>query len=410
MKNLPLGQARALSLLRWTLPRAPRGLALDGPGALTPGACEAIQGAFNRVFAQHRVVGGAVSLVRRGALLATFACGDARLQPRVPVAADTLFRVASVSKTIVAMGAMALVERGLLALDADIGAVLGYPVRNPAFPDVPLTLRQLLTHTSGLRDAPVYNGPGIAGALTLRQMLSPPHAARCFAPVAPGQSFYYSNFASGIVGSLMGAVTGAHFDDALQASLFEPLGITGSFLPQRMQPFSGRLATGYRVSLVSGPSRPPRVAYDAPALAAAPLPPPDPERDFVHAPGRLLISMPDLAKLLRLLGSDGAIDGARVLSPAAMDEMRALQDGRGSVTGRAGRGLGVSYCPRVMGREMVLGHQGVAYGMNSEMWFDPATGDGVAMATNGGLLFATNKLVHSGWAAARLGFEILEKL
>jgi len=63
-----------------------------------------------------------------------------------------------------------------------------------------------------------------------------------------------------------------------------------------------------------------------------------------------------------------------------------------------------------MGRETVLGHQGVAYGMNSEMWLDPATGDGVATATNGGLLLAADKLVHCGWAAARLGFEVLEGL
>ncbi|MCL2810552.1 MAG: beta-lactamase family protein [Clostridia bacterium] len=396
MKNLSLGQARRLSLLRWTLPRAP-----------ASNAHQAIQEAYNRLFAQHRVVGGAVSLVRRGKLLATFTYGNARLELPIPVAPDTLFRIASVSKTIVAMGVMALVERGLLTLDADIGETLGYPVRNPAFPDVPITLRQLLTHTSGLRDAPVYEGPGISGALTLKQMLSPPHVARCFAPVPPGESFHYSNFGAGIVGSVMGVATGAHFDDTLQASLFEPLGVTGSFLPQRMLPFVDRLASGYRVSLLP---RPTRIAYDAPALAAAPLPIPDPERDFAHAPGRLLISMPGLTKLLRLLGSDGEVDGARVLSPASMDELRAVQDHRGSVTGRAGRGLGVSYCPQVMGREMVMGHQGVAYGKNCEMWIDPATGDGVAMATNGGLLFATNKLVHCGWGAARLGFEVLERL
>jgi len=383
MKYLSVGQARLFSLLRWTLPKTP-----------FP-THDAIGGAYERLFAQHMVVGGAVALVKRGELLDTFTYGKARLEPPVPVREDTLFRVASVSKTVVAMGAMALVERGLLGLDGDIGEALGYPVRNPAFPDAPITLRQLLTHTSGLRDGPVYEGPGISGALTLRQMLSPPYVARCFAPVPPGRSFHYSNFGAGIVGSVMGAVTGAHFDDVLQSALFEPLGITASFLPQRMRPFEDRLAIGYKVSLCP---RSTRIAYDAPALAAAPLPPPDPERDFSHAPGRLLISMPDLAKLMRLLPTP------------AMEEMRTIQDGRGSVTGWAGRGLGVSYCPKAMGREMVMGHQGVAYGMNCQMWIDPATGDGVAMATNGGLLLSMNKLVHCGWGAVRLGFEVLEKI
>ena len=192
----------------------------------------------------------------------------------------------------------------------------------------------------------------------------------------------------------MEKAAGLPFDDIMRDAVFDPLGIRASFMPQRMLGHIDSVASGYRVRRAS---RTPLLAYDAPALAASPLPPLDPERDFTIAPGRMLISMPDLAKLLCHFGS----------GDSGPTEMRAPQDGRGSVCGKAGRGLGLSFCPRIMGRDTVLGHQGAAYGMNAEMWLDPATGDGVAMATNGGLLISPGGPVLCGWAAVRLGFSIL---
>ncbi len=387
MKNLSGKETQKIETLARTLPRA-----------------EDPRQAFDAVFRRHRVVGGTVALAKRDGSVETFAYGNARLAPDVAAAADTVFRVASVSKLVCALGAMALVERGVLTLDGDIGDGLGYPVRNPAYPDAPITLRQLLTHTTGLLDRPEYDGPGIAGELTLRQMLSAPHAARNFHPGrAPGVFFHYSNFGAGIVGSLIEAVTGARFDDALQSTIFAPLGISASYVPQRMREHSRRLACGYAVK----PLRAPRLAYDAPKLAAAPLPDADPDRDFMHAPGRLLIAMPDLAKIARLLCTDGTLDGVRVLSPQSMAELLAPQNRRGSVVGDAGRGLGVAFAPEVFGRARALGHQGVAYGMNAELWADPDTGDAVVMATNGGSLASVGQLIRCGWAITRLGFERL---
>lgn len=387
MKNLSTKEVRKIETMARALPRG------ENP-----------QQAFDAVFRKHRVVGGTVTLARRDGTLETFAYGNARLAPDVPALPDTIYRVASVSKLVCALGAMALVERGMLALDADIGETLGYPVRNPAYPNAPITLRQLLTHTAGLLDGPEYDGPGISGKLTLRQMLSAPHAARNFHPHrAPGRVFQYSNFGAGIVGSLMEAATRKRFDDTVQSAVFAPLGITGSFVPQRMLEHSDRLACGYAVK----PLRLRRLAYDAPNLVTAPLADFDPERDFMHAPGRLLISMPDLSRIARLLCTDGALDGVRVLSPRSMAELLAAQNRRGSVGGDAGRGLGVAFAPEVFGRARTFGHQGVAYGMNAELWADPDTGDAVVMATCGGSLASVGKLIRCGWAVTRLGFERL---
>lgn len=406
MKNLGSHNNALLRFVSACMPRTPDNLRLDADGRLTADTRTAIQRAFDAVFARHRAIGGTIALVRHGELLDVFAYGDAQIKPGIPAAADTLYRVASVSKLVFTFGVMKLVEEGLLALDADVSDVLGFPVRNPAFPRMPVTLRQLLTHTAGLRDEPLYDGPGISGKLTLREMFSPTNAALNFARSEPGTQFCYSNFGSGIVGSLIEAVTGTHFDEVLQRTLFVPLGITASYMPQRMLPHNHRLARGYAVR----PFSVPRLQYDAPALASAPLPDADPERDFMGTPGRLLLCAPDAAKLLRLLCSEGAIDGVRILQPHSIHEMRTPQNRRGSVSGEAGRGLNIAYCPALFGRARALGHQGVAYGMNAELWADPDTGDGVFMATNGALLVSFGPLVHCGWAATRLGFDVLQAL
>ena len=78
--------------------------------------------------------------------------GWANIASAAPVTPDTDFMLASISKTVMATAAMQAVEDGLLALDADVNAVLPFAVRNPGHPAVPITLRRLLTHTASLRD------------------------------------------------------------------------------------------------------------------------------------------------------------------------------------------------------------------------------------------------------------------
>ena len=82
------------------------------------------------------------------------ACAEGLADPGAgrAVTPDDPVRIASVSKLVVAIGVMRLVEQGKLELDADVSSYLGWRMRNPAFPDRPITLRQLLSHTSSVRD------------------------------------------------------------------------------------------------------------------------------------------------------------------------------------------------------------------------------------------------------------------
>lgn len=351
------------------------------------------QQAFERVLRRHRAVGGAMSLVRGGRVEQTLTAGFARMKGRVPVTQQTVFRCASVSKLVLAMGVLRLCEMGALALDADVGEALGFPVRNPRHPQHPITLRQLLTHTAGLCDGGQY----AAGSAALPEMLS---RAENYGQSAPGEAFAYSNFGAGVAGCIMECATGERLETLFERLIFTPLGVSATFAPQHVADRS-QIANGYRVR----PFLPARIAYDAEAVAAAERAPFDPMRDYTIAPGRMLCRSAELARIACLLLSR---DGLGVLRPQSLLELRTVQDGRGSVA-HAGRSLGAAFLDDVYVPGRLWGHQGVAYGMCAQAWGDPETGDGVVFQTNGARLSRGGTLMHVGADALALGFGLLRR-
>ena len=148
-----------------------------------------------------------------------------------PADGKTLYRIASVSKLVTTLGALKLVEEGKLALDADIGGYLDYAVRNPHFPDTPITLRMLLTHTSSLRDDAGYYRWGKAG---MQDFLVPGGSAYGSGAMwsreaPPGAYFSYANLPWGVVGTIMEKVSGERFDRLMKRLILDPLGLEGGY-------------------------------------------------------------------------------------------------------------------------------------------------------------------------------------
>jgi D-alanyl-D-alanine carboxypeptidase len=169
--------------------------------------------------------------------------GDADVTTGVQVTPDTSFSVASVSKTFTAALTLALIEDGRLSLD---GAAKGYLPSLPIHPAI--TVRELLDHTSGLRD--FYFGAGVDHAL-----LSKParvwDAARSLRYVGkpfakPGKEWHYSNTNYLVLGMLDEAVGGAPLADQLRDRFFGPLGLDDTFYQQPRDPWRGPVARGYR--------------------------------------------------------------------------------------------------------------------------------------------------------------------
>src|SRR3546814_678482 len=157
-------------------------------------------------------------------LLNSGASGLADRRTGRPLTIDDPVRIASISKLVVALGAMRLVEQGVLDLDRDVSDWLGWRLRNPAFPDDPITLRLLLSHTSSLRDGIDYAIP-LGGSV--REALSDPAAFD--AEHRPGGYFTYSNLNFPVIASIIESATGERFDRLMEQLVLDPLGLGACF-------------------------------------------------------------------------------------------------------------------------------------------------------------------------------------
>lgn len=138
--------------------------------------------------------------------------------------ADDPVRVASISKLVVALGVMRLVEARRLDLDADVSRYLGWRLRHPAHPDQPITLAMLLGHRAGLADGIDYILP-LNG--DLETALANPAAwdsAR-----GPGGTFAYANINYPVIAAAMEGATGERFDQLMQRLVFRPLNVDACF-------------------------------------------------------------------------------------------------------------------------------------------------------------------------------------
>jgi CubicO group peptidase (beta-lactamase class C family) len=146
---------------------------------------------------------------------------------------------------------MRLLEDGKLALDTDISEYLGYKLRNPHFPDAPITLRMLLTHTSSLRDDAGYYWDAKLN-VNLKDVLVAGgklhgNGAMWAANARPGAYFQYANLPWGVIGTVMERASGERFDRLMRRLVLDPMALRGGFHPADFSPADlDNTATLYR--------------------------------------------------------------------------------------------------------------------------------------------------------------------
>jgi CubicO group peptidase (beta-lactamase class C family) len=259
-------------------------------------------------------------------------------RPDLPVTPDTLFRIASISKMMTTLGLMRLLEDGHVALDADVSGYLGFTLRNPHFPDQPITLRHLLTHTSSLRDEAGYSwGTDVA----LKDVLVPGGRlygeGKAFAANAgPGAYFTYCNLGWGVIGTAMERVTGERFDLLMRRLLVEPLGLQAAYHPADLAPAAlANLATLYRKRTVDTEiwdANGPWIAQADDAGSAAPPLPAGIEHYAIGTnatpfspTGGLRISARDMGTVMQMLMDGGVHHGRRLWQRATLARMFSRQ-------------------------------------------------------------------------------------
>lgn len=353
-------------------------LMLCGSALAEPTAEQKLAAGFQR----YSTLGACVAVIQNGEITYTYCYGDARIGGD-PITPDTVFQVGSISKMVSNIGLMQLLEQRGIALDAEIGDVLGYPVRHPLYPNLPITLRQLMTHTAALRDSGDYQEALNGQPRGLKELFSQ-RAEYTFHNWKPGHRRAYSNFGGGLIGTLIEKLSGQTLDAYMAEHVFAPLEITAAYQPALIP------QTVPMADLFHMPQRQlaKRLREDVSLTEAA-----DPETHYWQTAGKLIISAPDLARLLIALCDGGIYQNARILKESTAAQIITRQDFTGSVACESGNGLFLNIITddQVQGRTM-YGHGGKANGMLCAAYFDPTDRTGVVMLTNG----CQNISVHNG--------------
>jgi CubicO group peptidase (beta-lactamase class C family) len=338
----------------------------------------------------------------RNADIASFAQGVADPQSHRRVTIDDPVRVASVSKMVTAIGVMKLVDQHKLDLNADVSRSLGWSLRNPNFPDRPITLAMLLAHTSSIRehddDYVIPLGGSLQQVMTDPKNWDPRHR--------PGDNYFaYVNLNYPIIGSVIENVTGERFDVWMRREVLEPMRLDACF----NWPTCSDAAVTRAVELDTPEGKP--VKDDLHGVRpSCPVFVKDGslcdlnmwrlgENGSLFAPqGGLRISARGLARVGRMLLNDGMLDGVHILSPQAVDTLLTqvwrFDGSNGQTDGgfycSAGNGTHqlpnrISGCADDLGTRgaILVGHAGDAYGMKSGLWIDRQRGRGIAYFVTG---------------------------
>lgn len=213
--------------------------------------------------------GLSVGIVYEQELVWSQGYGVTDLKQKVPASPDTIYSICSISKLFTSVAIMQLWESGKLRLDDDVRSLLPWMDLKQAYDDsVPITVRGLLTHSSGLpreSEFPYWTGPDFPfpPSEELRDKLSEQET------LYPASTYYqYSNLGLSLLGEIVAEVSGQSYDDYIRKHILDPLGMsdTRTFLPTELNP--KQMASGYGVRNRDGKRE--RVPFfDAKGVAAA---------------------------------------------------------------------------------------------------------------------------------------------
>lgn len=277
---------------------------------------QGIDSTIARHMEQAGIMGMGAAVIIGGKVVWTKGYGYADKEHGVPFTPSTVMNIGSISKTVTGVAMMRAAQDGKLNIDADINRYLPFKVVNPYHPGERITLRHLATHTAGIADHPtVYRdsyhfggdateplgdflkGYFVAGGAT--------YSKDNFIDAKPGTQREYSNIGAGLAGYIIERAVGEKLSTYTKRLIFAPLKMndSGWFLSEMP---AARHATLY-------------VAQDGITIPILPY------GLTTYPDGGVRTSVADLSKFFIALLGDGAYEGARILDPAAVEEMTRFQ-------------------------------------------------------------------------------------
>lgn len=323
-----------------------------------------------KAFKDYDVVGASFIVYQKGTKIAEYYYGYSDKRNAIKVSHNTKFKIASVTKMVCAIGLMKLVEQGDISLDDDIGDILGYKIRNPKFPNVPISVRMLASHTSSIIDSERFaHARG-----TLDQMVGPKRINdNAFSQYKPGTKYIYSNFGFGIIGSIIEKVSGQTVQEFMKENVFDPINIDAGFSVEEIKDknVAARYYEGKETESIRSMER--QILSDEA----------DAENNYNVSVGKLLISADDLSKILMALSGNGFVNGTSLLSSKSVEQMRNITNSSDNITANSPYTVGIEKKTDIIDGVELYGHQGLYYSAYCDAFYDPLNQITIVLLTNG---------------------------
>ena len=317
--------------------------------------------------------GVATVIVKNGEIVWLQCYGFADIENGIPVTDSTQFLLASMSKLFTGTATMQLKEDGMLQLNNDINEYLPWPLNHPTQSTTPMTIQQLMTHTSSIKDNWSamsnyygYPDPTISLEACMQDYFTVTgqnyNANQNFLSAPPGTVFNYSNMATALNGYITEIVSSMPFDDYCDEHIFEPLCME---------------KTAWHMADLDSNEVARPYSYSNGNFIA------NPHYGFADYPdGQLRSSITDLANYMIAFLNGGSLGSNAILSPSSVSEMWTQQIP--SIESKQGLNWYKELLYHSGGETLLWGHNGGELGVSTDMYVDPESNIGLCVLSNGG--------------------------
>ncbi len=323
---------------------------------------------IKEVIDSSNAVGFSVAVVKHHKIIYTHSFGLKDIEKNIPLTDNSIFRIASISKSFTATSIMQLVEAGKLSLDDDFSKLVGFQVRNPKYPNTVITLRMIMSHTSSVNDSQGYFSLDVIDPSKNKDF------AKCYTDYEPGKGYAYCNLNFNMTGAVIEKITGQRFDLYVKQHILDPLGLYGGYCVDSLD--KSRFATLYEFNKDSNKFIAATAAYNPRSeeiknhILGVTTP--------IFSPtGGMKISATDLAKYMIMHSQKGKYKSVRIISENSAIQMQT------KLSDEEGYGLALETTEKLIPGEVMCGHTGSAYGLYSAMFFNAQKEFGIVVICNG---------------------------
>ena len=329
---------------------------------------EKAEAAIQSIMQSSPVVGLSVAVVKNNKVIYNHSFGFKDVEKQLPLTNASIFRIASISKSFTTTAIMQLVEEKKIRLDQDISELVGFKVRNPAYPNTVITLKMALSHRSSINDSEGYF------SLDAIDPAKNPNFAKCYNAYEPDKGYMYCNLNYNLAGSILEKVTGVRFDNYIQQQILQPLGLYGGYNVNELD--SQLIAKIYEFNketqgfTLSPNAYAPRTEEINNYTMGRTTP--------IFSPtGGMKISANDLAKYMIMHSQLGKYKDGRIISKKLSQQMQEI------ISEEENYGMALETTTQLIPGKTMIGHTGVAYGLYSIMFFEPKEKIGFVVISNG---------------------------